>query len=159
MEVIKSWALSVTAAAAITAVISFLSPSGSLDKSVKTITALFMLVCFIVPFFKADVIEIVTDDVDKLSEWLAESKLKKEVEEDVVTMLESSAQARVSAYLKNKGAEKSEVDIKIKIDENHNIDIENIRITLFEKTDIKALEDFVKSEFGLLPEITVNSEG
>ena len=54
---------------------------------------------------------------------------------------------------------KTVVTNKIIIDENSNIKIEKLRIILFEETDIKSLEEFVKSEFGISPEITVGSEG
>ena len=159
MEVVKSWALSVAAAAAITAVIGFLSPSGSLDKPVKTITALFMILCFLVPFTKTDFKEIFTDDVKEVSEWVEDNKLKKHVENEVLSMLESSAKSRISAFLKSNGTENSKIDIKLIIDENQNITIKNISITLFEKTDVNGLVNFVKSEFDILPEITDCSEG
>ena len=54
MEVIKSWALSVTAAAIISAVISFVSPSGTLEKTVNMVIAIFVLLSFLTPFVKID---------------------------------------------------------------------------------------------------------
>ena len=159
MEIIKSWALSFSAAAVITAVIGFLSPSGAFDKSVKIISALFMLVCFIVPITKGGITGVVKDEVEDISEWLVDSKQVKKVENDVLSALESSAESRISSYLKNIGTDKSEIEIEIKIDETKNIKIKKISITLFEKSDYKSIEEFVISEFGISPEITVCSEG
>lgn len=84
MEIIKSWALSFSAAAVITAVIGFLSPSGAFDKSVKIISALFMLLCFIVPITKGGITGVVKDEVEDISEWLVDSKQVKKVENDVL---------------------------------------------------------------------------
>ncbi len=154
MDVLKSWAVSVIAAAVVTAAVSYFSPSGKLDKSVKIITALFMLICLISPFVKSDINEKFFIDVEKVSEWLADNKLKKEVECEVESMLENSVCSRISAYLVNEGAEKSEVNVKVKIDENNNVKIQKIDIRLFEKIDENNLKTFVETEFETTPVIS-----
>ena len=78
MEVIKSWALSVTAAAIISAVISFVSPSGTLEKTVNMVIAIFVLLSFLTPFVKIDRNELLSVEVEHINEWIEENKLKKE---------------------------------------------------------------------------------
>ena len=155
MEVIKTWALSVSAASVITTVIGFLSPSGSFDKSLKIIAAFFMLLCFIVPFTETEAIKYMGDEVEKMSEWLVDNKFNKEIENEVAEMLQTSVKSQISAYLNNIGIDNADINVKIEIDENQNIEIVKISIVLFNEINIDSLATFVESTFEVLPEITV----
>lgn len=158
MEVIKSWALSVTAAAIITAVISLISPSGALEKSVKTVISLFMLLSFIAPFVKFDTNELFSADVEHINEWIEDNKLKKEVEYETISILKNEIVTRINTYINENIKSKSEVDVKITISENYDIVIEKISIVLYAQTDISEIERYVKNEFGITPEIGIRAE-
>lgn len=158
MDVIKSWAYSVIAAASVTAAVSFLSPSGIFNKSMKIVIALFVLICFISPFIKSDISEILSSDVEGISKWLYEGKVKRDADYEVKSMLEKTIQSGISAYLESKGAEKYRINAKVNIDESNNIRIQKIIISLFEEADIADLKSFVESEYEITPEITLSTE-
>ena len=158
MEVIKSWALSVTGAAIITAVISLISPSGALEKSVKTVISLFMLLSFIAPFVKIDTSELFSVDVEHINECIEDNKLKKEVEYETISILKNEIVTRINTYINENIKSKSEVDVKISISENYDIVIEKISIVLHAQTDISEIERYVKNEFGIIPEIGIRAE-
>ena len=158
MEILKSWALSVTAASVIAAVITFVSPSGSMEKPVKTVTSLFMLLCFIVPLVNADVQKSTAFDLDGISEWIDDGRLKKEVENEAVSVLESEIKAKIKAYTEEKGIYNSEIQVLINVSDEYDIVIEKISIEVKGNVDTSDIIKFVEDEFSITPEVTTVME-
>lgn len=158
MDILKSWALSVTAASVIAAVITFVSPSGNIEKSVKTVTSLFMLLCFIVPLVNADVYK--SDDIylEGISEWIDDGKLKKEVENEAISVLENEITAKIKAYTEEKGIYNSEIQVLVNVSDEYDIAIEKISIELKDNVDTYDIIKFVEDEFLITPEVTVVME-
>ncbi len=158
MEILKSWAVSVSAAVVITAIITFISPSGALDKSVKTATALFMLLSFFLPLAKVDARQIFTFDVEYISEWAEGSELKEEVENEVADILKNEIISKIAAYIEGEGIKNSETEVRINISKNYNIAIEKIKIIVPDNVDISGINDFVEKEFSVTPEVILKAE-
>lgn len=158
MEILKSWALSVTAASVIAAVITFVSPSGSMEKSVKTVTSLFMLLCFIVPLVNTDVHKSADFDLDGISEWIDDGKLRKEVENQAISVLENEIITKIKAYSEEKGIYNSEVQVLINVSDEYDIVIERISIKVKGNVDTSDIVKFVEDEFSITPEITEMKE-
>lgn len=158
MEVIKSWALSVTAAAIISAVISFVSPSGTLEKTVNMVIAIFVLLSFLTPFVKIDRNELFSVEVEHINEWIEENKLKKELEFETISILKNEIITKVNSYINEKMKIKSEVDVEINISENYDIVIEKIGIILYEQTDVSDLTKYIEDEFQVIAEINIIAE-
>ncbi len=158
MDILKSWALSVTAASVIAAVITFVSPSGNIEKSVKTVTSLFMLLCFIVPLVNADVYK--SDDIylEGISEWIDDGKLKKEVENEAISVLENEITAKIKAYTEEKGIYNSEIQVLVNVSDEYDIAIEKISIELKDNVDTYDIIKFVEDEFSITPEVTAVME-
>ena len=153
MEAIRSWALSVTAAAIISAVISLISPSGALEKTVKTIIALFVLLSFLAPLTKTFRSDLFSVDVEHINEWIEENKLKKEIESETISVLKSEIVSKISSYINENINAKSEVDAEISISENYDIVIERISIGLDKVNDTSGIQRYVEEEFDIIPEI------
>lgn len=158
MEVIKSWALSVTAAAIISAVISFVSPSGTLEKTVNMVIAIFVLLSFLTPFVKIDRNELFSVEVEHINEWIEENKLKKELEFETISILKNEIITKVNSYINEKMKIKSEVDVEINISENYDIVIEKIGIILYEQSDVSDLTKYIEDEFQVIAEINIIAE-
>lgn len=158
MEVVKSWALSVTAAAIISAVISFVSPSGTLEKTVNTVIAIFVLLSFLTPFVKIDRNELFSVEVEHINEWIEENKLKKELEFETISILKNEIITKVNSYINEKMKCKSEVDVEINISENYDIVIKKIGIILYEQTDVSDLTKYIEDEFQVIAEINIIAE-
>ncbi len=158
MEVIKSWALSVTAAAIISAVISFVSPTGTLEKTVNTVIAIFVLLSFLTPFVKIDRNELFSVEVEHINEWIEENKLKKELEFETISILKNEIITKVNSYINEKMKSKSEVDVEINISENYDIVIDKIGIILYEQTDVSDLTRYIEDEFKVIPQINIMAE-
>lgn len=158
MEVIRSWALSVTAAAIISAVISFVSPSGTLEKTVNTVIGIFVLLSFLTPFVKIDRNELFSVEVEHINEWIEENKLKKELEFETISILKNEIISKVNSYINEKMKCKSEVDVEINISENYDIVIKKIVIILYEQTDVSDLTKYIEDEFQVIAEINIIAE-
>ena len=155
METIKSWAISVIAAAVITAVISIAAPTGNMNKSVKIITALFMLLCFASPLVNGD-FETDFNGFDyEISEWLSDSELEAEIRNQITDKLENEIKSEVGAYLKNMEVNEFEIDVRIKADENNSIEIKKIEIVLPTHEKLSQISDYVYENFGIIPDVTV----
>ena len=156
MEAIKEWAQSVIIAALIAAIIGALAPSGSLEKPMKIIIALFMLVAFASPL-----ITIVKAPPGKKAglERLIESyELENEVKNEVKEKLEEEIRSSVTAYAVSLGVTVKKVNPSVKIDSANNISVKSITVVLSaqpDKTNNSKIIEFAKTNFGVEPTITV----
>ena len=152
MEIFKNWATSVITAAAITCILSFIVPSGPFVKSIKTITAIFMLICFVTPLTKTRSAVDVDFGVTGVSIWLEDSKLENEVKKEIIQILKNEIKLKIEAYF-NDSVDVISVDSDIEIDFENDIKIKNITIELQSGTDIVGVRDYVYEQFGVRPQI------
>lgn len=154
----KSWALSAMAAAVITAVINFLSPNGAFEKSIKIITAVFMLICFAAPIADgSDYIDI-SGSISGVDDWINDSALESEVKKQVSQTLKDEIETKITSFLKGKAVEEFEIETKIDIDGNENIKIDSISIFLTDETHAEALKDYIYNNFNIMPQVIVKTE-
>ncbi len=158
METIKSWAVSAVTAAGICAVFSFITPSGFASKSIKVLLAVFMIFCFLSPLSKVEFDFESGEILNGVTGWLEDSRLEKTARKQLADNLANEIESRIGAYLTDRGENGFEVNAYIEIDANDEISIRKIDIDLQAETDANPLRDFVISNFGIAPDITVKSE-
>ena len=158
METFKSWAVSSVTAAAVVTVISLLSPSGNLEKSIKFIIALFLIAAFIIPFSNSD-IAFESFDINRgIKEIIDENELNNEVKKNVEDSLENAVETEISAYLSGVDIDYVSVEVKVSVDKDNNIYTQSISIILSEKILTYELEKFVSERFGIKPDVKFESE-
>lgn len=128
MDAVREWAQSVVIAALVAAVVGTLSPSGSLEKPIKVITALFMLLAFVSPLAKIQTtLPKMTDGFDS---FLQQRELEKQVEEQVMSTLENEIRSSLTAYIKSLGCDECEITADMDIDSSKDISIKSITVTV-----------------------------
>ena len=158
METFKSWAVSSVTAAAVVTVISLLSPSGNLEKSIKIIIALFLIAAFIMPFSKSD-IAFESFDINRgIKEIIDENKLDNEVKKNVADSLENAVETEISAYFSGVDIDYVSVEAKVSVDQDNNVYTQSISIILSEKIPTYELEKFVSERFEIKPDVKFESE-
>lgn len=158
METFKSWAVSSVTAAAVVTVISLLSPSGNLEKSIKIIIALFLIAAFIMPFSKSDIV-VESFDINRgIKEIIDENKLDNEVKKNVADSLENAVETEICAYLSGVGVDYVSVEAKVSVDRDNNVYTQSISIILSEKISTYELEKFVSERFEIKPDVKFESE-
>ncbi len=157
MEIVKEWALSLTVTCIVTAVLSYVTPSGKFEKSVKVFISLFLLIAFFAPIAELDTDSIVLKENEGIEKWISESALETKVKNEVIQVLEQEIKAKISAFLNQRNISFTEIIPDISIDGNDNISIMTIHIVVSKDVDRDIIEDFVLRSFGIIPQIVINS--
>lgn len=155
MLILKEWAISVVSACAVIAAVSFLAPSGINGKSLKVIAGLFTILCFVAPLTQLDIDTQTKKYTSDFSKWIKDSELEETVEKQITDTLADEIKAGISAYLDNSGATDYSVDVKVGIDSSDNISVDYIRVEILQDFDANQLIDFVKANYGEVPDLTV----
>ena len=97
MEFIKNWVLTVVLSAVTGAVILLLCPTGNMERTVKTIVSLFLILSFIVPVSKGYIPELKIDE--KL--YRPETELSEESERVLTELTVQEIKKRTEQILNN----------------------------------------------------------
>ena len=128
MDGLRGWAASVIAAAVLAGVVEFVLPKGRLEKSVKVLVALFMLVSFRSPLVGLSAEpERIRSGLDAL---LAEHEAQQALEQTVRETLEREAAAAVAAFAAAEGIPVAGVTAAVRIDRDNNIAVSRIEIEM-----------------------------
>ncbi len=158
MVTFKSWAISAVTAAAVVAVISLLTPSGSMEKTLKTIIGLFLLASFILPFSGSDIAAGLFDSNKGIKEIIDENKYENEMKKNVSDSLESAIETEICAYLSNAGVAFVNVEAEVSVDDKNNINTNSIVIVLRENIPNNEIITFISERFGVAPDVKVEPE-
>lgn len=145
METLHLWVTGICFAAVICAVVTVLTPSGALEKSIKSLVSVFLVCALIMPFFKEKVLYNNDSSIflDKSSETA--DNLSEEVKNQTEAYLKSA----VEEALKRNGIKYSEVVIEIDICES-SVSVKSVTVsgvednpqtvkdTLFKETGVNA---------------------
>lgn len=158
MLTFKSWAVSAVTAAAVVCVISFLTPSGGMEKTLKTIIGLFLMASFILPFSGSDIASGLFESTKGIKEIIDENKYENEMKKSVSDSLENAIETEICAYLSNAEVDYIKVEAEVYVDSKNNIDTKSILIVLREDIQINEIVSFISERFGAEPDVIVESE-
>lgn len=159
MEILKSWAVNVAVACFVCAVVEFMAPQDGIQRSVKFIASVFVVLMFVAPL--KDIDFSVPEYVEGMEEFISEHEYEIELEQQVSQSLSAQIEGEISAFLTEKAISEHEIEAVINIDSQNNISIEGIEIglTLNDMDYSQEIETYVKNNFGFVPHIFVLGEG
>ncbi len=157
METIKEWAISLSATCVIASLVELVTPSGRFEKSVKILTALLLIICFVSPIFKLDLNALKFEQISGVEGWINDEQMENEMESEVINVLKKEIRNRLTTYFSQNNIHYLDVSSDITIDENKNISISSITIVLCEDRNRRLIEEFVYSDFGIIPQIVIDS--
>lgn len=162
MELIKEWALSTCVAAVAGGIAYMILPPGNLQKVFKFTISLFFLCCLISPLFlwknlSLDTMRLeIETETGQLTQQLTQG-----TDEQLLMAFSADLEEKVRSALSGDGIEAKKIRINVNTDEEMNISISDIQITL-KKEDEKKKNKVVQRVERLLeqtPTVTVEDEG
>lgn len=159
VDVIKGWAASVAVAAAVSAIIGFLTPQGGIQRSVKFLTGVFTVLMFVLPLKNVD--SSLSEYTYSIEESILKYELEETVEKQVADSLAEQIKGEISAFLNKNHVIGYEIETEINIDNQKNISIESIVINIPDIYSEKTGEiyAFVKEKFNFEPQFYYFGEG
>ncbi len=121
MEALREWVLGICIAAVAASIVKIISPSGGMQRTMKVISAVFMLCIIISPL-----IGEVSFDFDAESyavEIPDSSELSERIEEQTDIYTKAQLKALIETYLKREGIERAHISIIMERDENSQISV------------------------------------
>ena len=119
MEALREWVLGICIAAVAASIVKIISPSGGMQRTMKVISAVFMLCIIISPL-----IGEVSFDFDAESyavEIPDSSELSERIEEQTDIYTKAQLKALIETYLKREGIERAHISIIMERDEHSQI--------------------------------------
>ena len=150
MEGLRSWAASVIAAAVLAGIVEFVLPKSHLEKSVRALLSLFMLVTFLTP--AVGLISVPQQIGNGLDALLEEYEAQKAMEETVKETLEHEIVSSIRAFAESRGAAVSGVRATVAVDEDNIITVRRIEIEMDgTQEEIEALDGYAFENFSVHP--------
>ena len=143
MENIHAWAVGMCAAAIIGSVSALLTPSGSMEKSMKTVISIFLICAVVLPFFKNKI--AVNNDI---STYFAESEEDAfSITNEVGDQTESYLKTLIREILQKNGITCEDIDIQIETNEE-SVNVKSITVYRPNK-DAETVCGILKKEAGI----------
>lgn len=143
MENIHAWAVGMCAAAIIGSVSALLTPSGSMEKSMKTVISIFLICAVVLPFFKNKV--AVNNDI---STYFAESEEDAfSITNEVGDQTESYLKTLIYEILQKNGITCEDIVIQIETNEE-SVNVKSITVYRPNK-DAETVCGILKKEAGI----------
>ena len=143
MEALREWVLGICIAAVAASIVKIISPSGGMQRTMKVISAVFMLCIIISPL-----IGEVSFDFDAESyavEIPDSSELSERIEEQTDIYTKAQLKALIETYLKREGIERAHISIIMERDENSQISV--IRADVYVEDEFMHLTQQAKHIF------------
>ena len=155
MENLKSWAVCVVVSSVVAAVVELLAPEGGGEKSVKFITAVFVLLAFVSPF--ADFEPLSFEYIQGVEEFVEANELEKQIEAQAKESLETQVISILSAYVESIGAVCESVEAAVVINSDKEIYLDSVTVCISGGNDEarKKITEYSRDNFGVSPEIKV----
>ncbi len=146
MEAIKQWIICIILCSLVTAVVSVLSPTGSTERALRTVVAVFMICAFLSPFFGGISIET---DFEFPDFEAKENELSSEITETMLAETETQSEIKIKDLLDGLSVEFKEIKVQADINKENSIYIRFISLTLHEKFSYreKQIASNLKSMF------------
>lgn len=147
MEALHLWVTGLCSAAIICAVVTLLTPSGAMEKSVKSVVSVFLICMIILPFFK-EKLTFSTNSSNILDE---SSSTAESMNNEVRMQTESYLKSTVEGVLNKNGISFREVVIDMEMTDN-SISIKSVTVFGVEK-DVQNVKDILYKETGINAEV------
>lgn len=147
METLHLWVTGLCTAAVISAVVTVLTPSGALEKSIKSVISVFLICAMIMPFFKAKI------NINNNSSIILDesNETATDMNEAVCEQTENYLKSTVEEVLEKNGISFREVIIDMKI-EDDNISVNSVTVSGVDK-DAQTVKDILYKELSLNAEV------
>ncbi len=130
MEAIKQWIICIIICSIITAIVSVLSPTGSTERAIRTVVAVFMICAFLSPFWSGVGIDTDFEFPDFKAK---ESELSSEIVKTMLSETEIQSEIKIRELLESLSVEFKEIKVYADINKENTIFIRFISLTLPEK--------------------------
>lgn len=147
MEALHLWVTGLCSAAIICAVVTLLTPSGAMEKSVKSVVSVFLICMIILPFFK----EKLTFSNNSSNILDESSSTAENMNNEVRMQTESYLKSTVEGVLNKNGISFREVVIDMEMTDN-SISIKSVTVFGVEK-DVQNVKDILYKETGINAEV------
>lgn len=147
MEALHLWVTGLCSAAIICAVVTLLTPSGAMEKSVKSVVSVFLICMIILPFFK----EKLTFSNNSSNILDESSSTAESMNNEVRMQTESYLKSTVEEVLNKNGISFREVVIDMEMTDN-SISIKSVTVFGVEK-DVQNVKDILYKETGINAEV------
>ena len=142
MEFIKNWVLTVVLSAVTGAVILMLCPTGNMERTVKTIVSLFLILSFIVPASKGYIPELKIDE----KPYRSETELSEESDRVLTELMAQEIKKRTEQLLADNSVAYDELKVVV-IQEADSIVLEEI-IVYHPTIDENAIKSLLAEKLG-----------
>lgn len=157
MEIVRNFAISICITIVATGIFSMLIPNGTMEKVVKFTVSLFFLLSIIIPFvtgLKDFKVEYVSGEVLQENN----KQLENNINENILNITKSKLEQSIVDILKKNDILVKKVFVDINIIDKSSIDISKIEIYIDseQKDKQNQIEQIIKKEVEVTPEIIVN---
>ncbi len=121
MEAIRDWILSICIAAVAASIVKIIAPSGGIQRTMKVISAVFML-CIIISPLIGEVSFNFEKELDKV-QIPSRSEFSESIEEQTDIYTKAQLQKLMETYLQKEGIERARISIIMERDEDSRISI------------------------------------
>lgn len=153
MQIIKSWALSLVLISVLGSIVLILSPSGTVEKQLRTAVSLVMLVCLVNPFlsgfdneigFDESILQSVNDNVDFSENPLAE-------------MFSADLENKIVEFLFTEGISVLKVEVEMHQNDNSEMTIEGLDVEVSSDYEDKKDEiyNLIREKYGIIATVEV----
>lgn len=153
MEQIRNWALGVTAAAIIGAVVLVITPKGSTEKAVRVAVSLFLLCALLNPFIAGIDIGELAEGLDEIPDSVDTSEAYGALEKQT----EEAIREEILNICADCGIKNALVNIDVRMDEENNLSVTSIAVWADKEYEplFPTAEAQIKEKLGIQSKIGV----
>ena len=154
MSVIKQIALSICVTIVIVSIVSVLAPIGRMQKIFKYFISLFFITVVLMPFTQIKNINLL--DFDYIQNEYQTQNYTQSINEQTLTLTNKMLKDKINILIENNDALAENIELYIHTDDENNIYISDLIITLDEKfkTKEQKLSSVIESEVGAKAKFT-----
>lgn len=155
MESVKNWILTIVTVAVAGSVILMISPTGNMQKNVKTVISLFLLMAFILPMARGEIPQFDWEDTLVISE----NSISENSDQILRKITASEVENSVAEILNDNNIAYYDIDAQFTIN-NNEINITKIVIELDTSNSVtdEKVKSVIKEEFGNDVDIEVRND-
>lgn len=147
MDELRQWAISLIIAAVAGTVITVISPRGSADKIMRTVTGIFVVASMAVPLMQTDFYDVSAQNFFEYSD--SDDDYLYELEQQLVDACKTALENQIIRAASQTGADVESVESELSVDEDGCIIIHKIVVKITENSAKYELEKLLKQETGI----------
>ncbi len=155
MESVKNWILTIVTAAVAGSVILMISPTGNMQKNVKTVISLFLLMAFMLPMARGAIPQFDWDDTLVISE----NSIFENSDQILRGITSSEVENSVAEILNDNNIAYYDIDAQFTINDNEiNITKIVIELNTNNSVTVETVKSVIKEELGNDVDIEVRND-